>query len=452
MADGNIDAKTFETIEREVRNLADNTKELTNKTGRELQEMRALIDESGKNADAVAKERIDKFAASVETKTHALETGMQEIKANVDQIATALNRTGGGFKGDEGFEEAKAAYEFQKVKMAKEGRLTIGAKIEPDQAAIRAWNENFGLYMRRGAEQGQHVLSSEFQNALQVGSDQDGGYLVPTETSQRIITRIFESSPMRQVATVESIGSTELQIPRDTDELAAGWAGETQARSETATPQVGLTKITAHELYAAPRATQAMLEDAGVNIEQWLGRKTGDKFGRVEATATFTGNGVNKPRGILTYANGTSDGQIEQIASGAVGDFTFDGLKDLVFSLKDGYAANASFMLNRLGLRNISKLKDGEGRYLWEMSTQVGQPSTLLGYQVRRANDMPVPASGALAAAFGDFREGYTIVERLGISTLRDPLTAKPYVIFYSRRRVGGDVTNFEAIKLQVLG
>lgn len=447
MADGNIDAKTFEAIEREVKSLAHNTKELTDKTGRDLTEMRALIDQHGTKADAVAKERIDKFAADVETKTNALETGMKEIEANLDKVATALNRTNGGFKGDEGFDEAKAAYEFHRAKLAKAGQLVIGAKVEPDQNQIRAWNGSFGLYMRRDDRGG----TQDFQNALQVGSDPDGGYLTPTEVSRRIVDKIYETSPMRQVAAIESISSKELEMPRDTDEGSAGWTGETQTRSETGTPQVGLAKIVAHELYAAPRATQTMLEDAGIDIEGWLARKTGEKMGRVETTAFYTGDGVNKPKGILTYASGTSDGQIEQVASGAATEFTFDGLKDLVFSLKDGYAANASFMLNRLGLRNISKLKDGEGRYLWEMSTQVGQPSTLLGYQVRRAADIPAPGAGALAAAFGDFKTGYTIVDRLGISVLRDPLTAKPYVIFYTRRRVGGDVVNFEAIKLQVI-
>lgn len=454
MADGNIDVKTFEAIEREVKNLSDNTKKLDDHTRGELTQMRALIDEHGNKADAVAKERIDKFAASVETKTEALETGLADIRADIDKVATALNRngTGGGFKGDEGFDEAKAAYEYHKAHLARRDGLKIGAKIEPDASAIRAWNENFDLYMRRGAETGSHLMAGNFQAALQTGSDPDGGYLIPTQVSQRVVQRVYESSPMRQFAHVEQIGGKELEVPRDEGEAGAGWVGETDDRPETATPQLGLSKIPAHEMYAAPRATQNMLEDAGINMEEWLARKKGDKFGRVEATATFTGNGVGKPRGILTYAAGSGNGQIQQLNSGAAADFTFDGLMDTVFSLKDGYTQNAAWMMNRLGVRNVAKLKDGQGRYIWEMgNVKDGQGrSTLLGFAVARAADMPPPGAGALMAAFGDFNQGYTIVDRLGITTLRDPFTAKPYVILYSRRRVGGDVVNFEAIKLVV--
>jgi len=442
-----IDNKTAEAITAEVTKLGDNVKAQGESLSRDVAAMRALIDESGKKADTVIEDRINKFAASIETKQNAIETGFNEVRADLDKIATAVNRTGGGWANDDAGKEAKAAFEFAKAKMAKEGRLSIGAKIEPNEAEIKAWNENFGLYARRDEKGG----TAAFQAALQTGSDPDGGYLVPTEVSTRIVTRIFETSPMRQVAYVESISGKELEVPRDDDDIDCGWVGETEARPETGTPQVGISKIPAHEMYAMPAATQQMLEDAGVNIEAWLGRKIGSKFGRVEASGFYTGDGNGKPRGILTYAAGTSDGQIEQVVSGAATDFTFDGLKDLIFSLEDGYEAGASFMMHRLGVRNVSKLKDGEGRYLWEPSTKVGDPSTLLGYQLRRAVDMAQPGAGALAAAFGNFNEGYTIVDRLGISTLRDPYSSKPKVLFYSRKRVGGAVTNFRAIKLQKL-
>ncbi len=452
MADGTqIDAKTVEAIETQIKGFGDNIKALGDDTKRSLTEMRGLIDGMPKAADIVTSERIDKFAAEVETKQNAIETGLKDIRADVDKVATALNRSDVGWRDSDAGKEAKEALEFHRAKMAREGKLSVGAKVQPDTAAIRAWSDNFGLYMRRGAEQGPHVLTDGFQAALQVGSDPDGGYLVPTETSTRVVERIYETSPMRQLAYVESISRTELEVPRDDDDIDCGWVGETQERPETDTPQTGVSKIVAHELYAAPRATQTMLEDAGIAIEPWLARKLGSKFGRVEASAFYTGDGVGKPRGILTYAAGTGAGQIEQVVSGAATDFTFDGLKDLVFSLEDGYDMNASFQLNRLGVRNVSKLKDGEGRYLWEMSQKVGEPSQLLGYPVRRATDIAAPGAGALAAAFGDFREAYTIVDRLGMATLRDPFTAKPYVIFYTRRRVGGAVVNFRAIKLQKL-
>ncbi len=449
MADGNIDPKTFEAIEREVKNLSDNTKKLGDDTRGELKQMRDLIDEHGSKADAVAKERIEKFAASVETKTESLESGQKDIRADLDKIATALNRTGGGWKAEE--EGQDAAYQYKLAQMANAGTLKVGTDVVADEKAFAAWAENFSLYMRRDST-GAHVNKDGFQAALQTGSDPDGGYLIPTQTSQRIIQKAYESSPMRQLAFIETISGKELEVVRDEGEAGAGWVGETQDRSETGTPQIGLSKIVAHEMYASPKATQNMLEDAGINIEEWLARKVGEKFGRVEASAFLTGDGVGKPRGLLTYAAGATSGKIEQLNSLAAADFTFDGLKDTVFALKDAYEANASWMLNRLGVRNISKLKDLEGRYIWEMGNTKDKPgrSTLLGYPVFRATDIAAPGAGALMAAFGDFQQAYTIVDRLGITTLRDPFTAKPYVIFYSRRRVGGDVVNFEAVKLVV--
>lgn len=453
MADGNanIDEKTIQAIDTEVKRLVNDQKTFHDGAQRDLKAMRDLIEEHGGKMDAVAQERIDKFAASVETKQNALETNFKELSANLDKVATAVNRSDGGWRNDkDGGEDA--AYQFMLAKMANDGSLKVGAKIEPDAAAIDAWNEAFSLYMRRDDTGGAHALRPEFQAALQTGSDPDGGYLVPVETSSRIIEKAYESSPMSELAYTETIGGKELEVPRDEAEAGAGWVGETQARPETSTPTLGLSKIPAHEMYAAPRATQNMLEDAGIDIEGWLARKVGEKFGRLEATAFLTGDGVGKPRGLLTYPNGSSNGQIEQVVSGAATDFTFDGLINVVFSLKDPYEANASWMLNRLGIRNVAKLKDGEGRYVWDFGNTRDKPgrATLLGYPVRRATDIAAPGAGALMAVFGDFKQAYTIVRRLGITTLRDPYTAKPYVIFYSRARVGGDVVNFEAVKLVV--
>jgi HK97 family phage major capsid protein len=295
------------------------------------------------------------------------------------------------------------------------------------------------------------AMSQPVQAAMQTGSDPDGGYLVPVTTSSRIIKKVYETSALRELATVESIGGKELEIPRDEGEFGyGGWVGETTAPAETTTSTLGVSKIAAHEMYAEPRVTQSMLEDAGIDIEAWVANKVGEKLGRIEATAFFTGDGVGKPRGLLTYATGTTPGYIEQIVSGAATEVTADGLYNLVFSLKDYYTANASFLMKRLTVRDIVKLKDGNGQYMWQMGDiKAGVPANLLGYSVKRAEDMTTIAASALSIAFGDFKAAYTIVDRLGITLLRDNLTAKPYVKFYNRRRVGGDVVNFEAVKLQ---
>ncbi len=285
--------------------------------------------------------------------------------------------------------------------------------------------------------------------ALAVGSDPDGGYWVTPEVSGRIVEKLFESSPMRELATVETTTSSSWEYLPDIDEPGSGWVGETQARPETTSPEIKKGEIVVHELYAEPRATQKILDDAGVNVEAWLGRKVGGKFGRDEATAFVSGNGVGLPRGILTYPAGTAWAQIEQVNSGSASTLTGDGLIDLETALKAPYRARAVWLMNRTTQAVVRKFKDGQNQYLWQPGLAQGVPPTLLGYPVRLADDMPVVAADALAVAFGDFREAYTIVDRLGIRILRDAFTAKPFVKFYTTKRVGGDVVNFEAIKIQ---
>jgi HK97 family phage major capsid protein len=334
-------------------------------------------------------------------------------------------------------------------------RLTVSAEISSDEAAYKAYCEAFPHYLR---SRNDAAMKGQFQAALSTGSGPDGGYLVPTTYSQRIITRVFETSNLRALASVETIAGKELELPRDEGEFAfGGWVGEMTAPSETATSQLGISKIFAHEMFVEPRATQNMIEDAGIDIEAWIANKTGDKMGRIEATAFFTGTGVNQPRGLLTYAAWATsgddghleNGKIEQIVSGGATSLTADAFFNVAYGLKDRYTANANWMMKRITVREVAKLKDGQGNYLWQMGdVKSGAPSTILGYPVVRCEDMPTIAASSLSVAFGDFREAYTIVDRLGITLLRDQYTAKPFVKFYTRRRVGGAVLNFEAVKL----
>jgi HK97 family phage major capsid protein len=302
-------------------------------------------------------------------------------------------------------------------------------------------------------------LSVDINAAMTTGSDPDGGYTVTPTYSTKVVSRVYETSNLRALADVQTIAGKELIVPRDEGEFGfGGWVGETTAPSETSTAQLGESKIAVHEMFSEPRVTQQMLEDSGLDVESWVANKVGQKFGRIEATSFFTGTGTNQPRGILTYANWTTpgvtqNGAIEQIASGASGALTADGIYNLVYSLKDFYNRNASFLMSRTVVRDTMKLKDGQGNYLWQMGdVKNGQPSTLMTYAINREEDMPVVATNALAVAFGDFKSGYQIVDRLGITLLRDNLTAKPYVKFYNRRRVGADVINFEAFKLLKVG
>lgn len=444
MADTNL----AEQISAEIKRFGNDLQAANDSTRRELQQMRDLIDETGKKADVVAEERINKFAASIEAKTEALEKGLKVANDNLEQVEASLKRAAeGGWGGEDGAKDAKAAFEFHKAKLANAGKLGVNTEIHADEEAYANYAKAFAPYMRARSDA---ALASQFQAAMQTGSDPDGGYLVPTDMSSRIITKIYETSNLRQFATVETIGGKELEIPRDEGEFGfGGWVGETTAPSETSTSQLGVSKIFAHEMFAEPRVTQNMLEDAGLDIEAWVANKVAEKFGRIESTAFHTGNGVNQPRGILTYGNGTTNGTIEQVVSGGATSLTSDAFYNLVFQLKDYYTQNARFLMKRTTVRDVAKLRDGQGNYLWQMGDfKAGVPSTILGFEVSRDEDMPTVAADSLSVAFGDFAAAYTIVDRLGITLLRDNLTAKPYVKFYNRRRVGGDVVNFEAIKL----
>ena len=288
--------------------------------------------------------------------------------------------------------------------------------------------------------------------AMSVNSDPDGGYLVIPSLGGTIQTFLRETSPMRQLADVQTISSGSMEYLLDNDEADAGWVAETQPRPETRTPQLSKLIIPVSEIYAQPKATQKLIDDAAIDIEAWLAGKVAEKFAREENKAFIAGDGQNKPRGILTYAAGTSPGsqQVVQIASANASGFAYDGLVNLQTSLKEPYQANASFLVNRLGFGALLLIKDGNSTPIFNMAydARVGLQRSILGSPLYFASDMPVVAANALAAAYGDFKQAYQILDRTGIRVLRDPFTDKPFVKFYTTKRVGGGVKNFEAFAL----
>lgn len=448
-------------VQREVKKFGDDVGGLKATMEKDLKEVRELAEKAGKSAGegTQLKSDLDALSRGVEEKHTAIEKKVAEIIAKAEEEAKAimeiekkLNRPGAG-GGSEG--EAKRileATEFKRTVMSRRGELKSTTILKPEDTNLdeyKAYQDAFKMSLRREVNH----LSLDEQKAMLVGSDPDGGYLVPTATSSRIITKVYETSPLDELAYHETISTDAIEIAVDTDEAGAGWVGETDARPETSTPQVGLQRIPVHEIYAKPKATQQLLEDAGVDIEAWLERKVSEKFARMRALAFISGNGIKKPRGILTYPAGADGvrGTIAQIASGAATALTPDGLIKLTFSLKDKYLANANWLMKRGTVGALMLFKDNQGQYMWRPGLQAGQPSVLLGYNVRRADDMPTVGAGALPIAFGDFRAGYTVVDRLGIRTLRDPYSSKPFVEFYTRQRVGGDVVDFEAYALQVI-
>ena len=308
-------------------------------------------------------------------------------------------------------------------------------------------------YLRKGPE----AASRETKATLQVGVDPSGGYFVSPTTSTRIVERIFSTSPLRPLATLENIGGDRLEGIDSPGDIDAGWVAETGTRIETSVGEIGKYEIFAHEMYAMPVATQKLLEDSAFNLENWLVTRLARRFGRLENAAFVGGNGVGQPRGFTTYTTDSAGdstrtwGKVQYVPSGAAGAFTSsnpaDALYDLVFSLKADYLPGASWLMARSTLALIAKFKSGMGDYLLNPRMSAGTPFSLLGYPVVLAEDMPTIASNSLSIAFGDFR-GYTIADRVGISVLRDPYTSKGVVKLYSRKRTGGGVVDFDAIKL----
>ena len=304
----------------------------------------------------------------------------------------------------------------------------------------------FNRYLRKGMDAELEALQTK---ALSVGTDTAGGYLVPNQLADLIIQIVNESSPMRKLATVETISSDSLDVIEDVNDFNAAWGDESTVRSaETASPTLGRNTIDTFELYAQPQATQKLVDDASIDIERWVATKVADKMARLEATAFISGDGTTQPKGILTYTAGVSWGQIQQVNSGTSAVVTADSLVNLFYSLKDDYARNASFLMHRTTVQAVRLLKDTTNQYIWQPGLSAGTPNTLMGVPVSLAADMPIPAASSLSIAVADFKRAYLIVDRIGIRTLRDPFTSKPFVKFYTTKRVGGEVVNTDAIKI----
>lgn len=309
----------------------------------------------------------------------------------------------------------------------------------------------FAAFVRKGAEAG---LAELQKKALSIGVDDDGGYAVPEELDRNILQVERDAVPMRQVCSVITVGTEGYKRLVSVGGAGAGWVGESDARPETSTPQLAQIAATMGEVYAQPAATQRSLDDMFFNAEQWLADEVGRAFAEQENAAFVSGDGANKPIGILSGATAaTGDdvrpfGTLQHVATGASGDFDADDLIDLIYALRSGYRQGAQWMCSGLTLAKIRKLKNSNGDLIWQPGLQAGQPSQLLGYGVTENEDWPAVAADSLAIGFGNWQRGYTVVDRVGTRVLRDPYTNKPNVLFYTTKRVGGMVTDTNAVKL----
>ena len=392
---------------------------------------------------------------------------MTETKARVDEAmpmtlhpgAEVKSAMAGFLSAFNGFQnEVKQSLQQQEERLTMldrkqmtYSRPALSASAEHDVPHKKA----FGAYLRSGDDDGLRGLVLEGK-AMSSAVAADGGYLVDPQTADTIRSMLVSTSSLRAIANVVQVEATSFDVLIDRSEVGSGWATEVAATSETATPTIERISIKLHELSAMPKASQRLLDDSAFDVEGWLAGKIATRFIRAEAAAFINGDGVDKPKGILLPAKVANAswawGSLGYIPTGAASDFAatnpVDCLISLVYALSADYRANASFVMNSKTAGAVRKIKDTEGRFMWSDGLSVKAPATLMGYPVLIAEDMPDIAANAYPIAFGDFKSGYTIAERPDLRILRDPFSAKPNVLFYASKRVGGDITDFAAIKL----
>jgi len=342
----------------------------------------------------------------------------------------------------------------------------INADISRLQAAVDDANTQMAAFQMGGGGAADSVADAEYTSAfrahfrkgevqasLNKGVADEGGYLAPVEWDRSITDRLVIVSDMRQLANVQPCSGAGLTKLYNMGGTASGWVGEEDARPQTGTGQFKSLGFGWGEIYANPAATQQLLDDSEINLEAWLAGEVEQEFAKQEGSAFFSGNGVNKPFGILTYVEGGANaakhpfGAIKAVNSGEAAAITSDGIIDLIYELPSAFTANAKFSMNRKTQGTVRKLKDGQGNYLWQPSLVAGQPATLGGFPVQDVAAMPDVAANATAMLFGDFKQTYTVYDRVGVRVLRDPFTNKPFVQFYTTKRVGGGVHNPEPMR-----
>lgn len=391
-----------------------------------------------------------------ETKARAEEAFADQALHPGAEVKSAL----AGFLNDfSGFQaEVKKSLQQQEERLTMLDRKTstyarpaLSAAAELDLPHKKA----FGDYLRSGADDALRGLNLEGK-AMSTAVSADGGYLVDPQTATTIQSMLSSTTSLRSIANVVAIDATSYDVIVDNSDVGSGWQTEASAVSESATPNINRISIKLNELSAMPKASQRLLDDAAFDVEGWLAGKIATRFIRAESSAFINGTGTDQPKGILLPTKVANDawswGNLGYIPTGAASDFAstnpIDCIVTLVYALAADYRANATFVMNSKTAGAVRKIKDTEGRFMWSDGIAAGQPATLMGYRVLISEDMPDIAAGAYPIAFGDFKAGYTIAERPDLRILRDPFSAKPNVLFYASKRVGGDITDYAAIKL----
>lgn len=379
-------------------------------------------------------------------------------ESNDEKLAQLEGRMGADTLNNDKVERISHALDEQKRAIDNLALKKIRPTLGRDGLAMPSEHKGaFDAYMRSGDDRQLRALDTK---AMSYGSGQDGGYLVPPETETEIGKRLADLSPIRSIASVRQVSSAVLKKPFSVSGPAVGWVAETEARPQTSSATLAELQFPTMELYAMPAATASLLEDTVVDLDQWISSEVEAAFAEQEGAAFISGNGTAKPKGFLSYTTVAEAnwawGKIGYTLTGVEGALPAttpsDVLIDTIYSLKAGYRQNANWVMNRKTQAAIRKLKDADGNYLWQPPSAVGQRALLMGFPLVEAEDMPDIADDATPLAFGDFGRGYLVVDRAGVRVLRDPYSAKPYVLFYTTKRVGGGVQDFDAIKLLKFG
>jgi len=387
-------------------------------------------------------------AASFEDRFYDFMHGFEEFKRTNDERLGQIEKRGSADVVTEdkvdrlnrAIDGAKSALDRMSLERNRP-QLEGGRVIVDDE-----YKDAFSAYVKRGEEK-----------ALSIGSAGDGGYLVPGQTESEILTRLAAISPIRALATVRQVSTAVYRKPVTLSGPVASWVAETTSRTTPTTSQtIDLLDFPTAELYAQPAATQVFLDDAAVDVGQWIADEVNAAFAEQETAAFVNGNGTNKPKGFLAKTQVAESSwaweSIGFLKTGVSGAFAAsnesDILIDLVYALKAGYRQNANWLMNRRTQAAVRKLKDADDNYIWSPAASADGKATLMGFPLVEVEDMPNIGADTTPIAFGDFRRGYLVVDRAGVNVLRDPYSAKPYVLFYTTKRVGGGVQDFDAIKL----
>lgn len=456
VSDINIMEKTADEVTqavvKEIKALGENTKKNYDELRKNYESLKSIVDAGLKDSQDYLK--AIKTAADIVTRQDALDKKAAEVEAQftkrLDDFEVILQRNGKYTgKDSEELDEVLKLFNIASISLkqgsTKESRALDVREFEIYKNALKKYIQKFDDQRMASS-----IFTPEEMKALSAGIEPDGGYLVTPAMSNTIITRLFEGDPIRRLASVENITTGSIEWLVDANEGDAGWETETMLGTKSTEPDWKKKKIDVHTMYSRNHVTQQLIEDSGINIETWLAGKISEKMNRVEGASFVTGDGIGKPRGFLTYSNGTTWGTIEQVGMGLAAAIAADGFGKVKYSLKEMFLNDPSlaWLMSRSTVLAVMLLKDGNGQYIWKPGITEDKASTILGDPVYMSTTMPTIAANALSVAYGAWKQAYMIVDRLGISIQRDPFTQKPFVEFYTRKRVGGDVINYDAIKI----